>query len=440
MSVGIVYGDQYRQLCCSSPKFGDRYALVMDLINAYKLIPELSRVPPLQWNSPGPMYEVVTAFHSTEYVDALKKLQMLHCEEKELTADDELLMDSFSLNYDCPGFPSVFDYSLAAVQGSLAAANALICRHCEVVINWGGGWHHAKRSEASGFCYLNDVVLAIHRLVSSTPPEISPNRQTRVLYIDLDLHHGDGVEEAFWYSPRVVTFSVHHASPGFFPGTGTWNMVDNDKLPIFLNGAGRGRFSAFNLPLEEGINDLDWSNAIGPILDSLNIVIQPSYVVVQCGADCLATDPHRIFRLTNFYPNLNLDSDCDSECSLSGYLYAIKKILSWKVPILILGGGGYNFPDAARLWTRVTALTIEEVKGKKMTLPPEIPEHSYFSRYGPDFELDIDYFPHKSHNKTLDSIQKHHRRILEQLRNYADLNKMIYDYDKVYQLYNLTGM
>lgn len=57
---------------------------------------------------------------------------MLHIEEKELTADDELLMDSFSLNYDCPGFPSVFDYSLAAVQGSLAAANALICRHCEV--------------------------------------------------------------------------------------------------------------------------------------------------------------------------------------------------------------------------------------------------------------------------------------------------------------------
>ncbi|RTG87963.1 histone deacetylase 8 [Schistosoma bovis] len=332
----------------------------MDLINAYKLIPELSRVPPLQWDSPSRMYEAVTTFHSKEYVDALKKLQMLHIEEKELTADDELLMDSFSLNYDCPGFPSVFDYSLAAVQGSLAAANALICRHCEVVINWGGGWHHAKRSEASGFCYLNDAVLAVHRLVSSTPSDISPNRQTRVLYVDLDLHHGDGVEEAFWYSPRVVTFSVHHASPGFFPGTGTWNMVDNDKLPIFLNGAGRGRFSAFNLPLEEGINDLDWSNAIGPILDSLNMVIQPSYVVVQCGADCLATDPHRIFHLTNFYPSFN--SDCDPECSLSGYLYAIKKILSWKVPTLVLGGGGYNFPDTARLWTRVTALTIEEVK------------------------------------------------------------------------------
>ncbi|VDP80502.1 unnamed protein product [Schistosoma curassoni] len=125
-------------------------------------------------------------------------------------------------------------------------------------------------------------------------------------------------------------------------------------------------FTYLFLLTEEGINDLDWSNAIGPILDSLNMVIQPSYVVVQCGADCLATDPHRIFHLTNFYPSFN--SDCDPECSLSGYLYAIKKILSWKVPTLILGGGGYNFPDTARLWTRVTALTIEEVKGRNANM------------------------------------------------------------------------
>nr|AAW27030.1 SJCHGC03669 protein [Schistosoma japonicum] len=134
-----------------------------------------------------------------------------------------------------------------------------------------------------------------------------------------------------------------------------------------------------------------------------------------------------------------MNSDSDVECSLSGYLYAIKKILSWKIPTLILGGGGYNFPDTARLWTKITALTIEEVKGKKITLSSEIPEHSYFSRYGPDFELDINYFPHKNHNKSVDnSIKKHHHRLLEQLCNYADLNKIVYDYDMVCKLYNLT--
>ncbi|CAH8450008.1 unnamed protein product [Heterobilharzia americana] len=305
---------------------------------------------------------------SSEYVDALKRLQMLHIEGKELNHDDELLIDSFGLNYDCSGFHSVFDYAVAAVSGSLAAADTLVSRHCQVVINWGGGWHHAKRSEASGFCYINDIVLAIHRLISSNPSKISTNSncQTRVLYIDLDLHHGDGVEEAFWYSPRVVTFSVHHASPGFFPGTGNWNASNDDnKQPVFSNGAGRGRFSAFNLPLDEGINDFDWSQAVGPVLDSLNMIIQPSYIVVQCGADCLATDPHRVFHLTNFYPNPDTDLDYASENSLSGYLYAIKKILSWNIPTLIFGGGGYNFPDTARLWTRITAIVIEEVTGRR---------------------------------------------------------------------------
>nr|AAW27249.1 SJCHGC03641 protein [Schistosoma japonicum] len=229
MSIGIVYGDQYRRVCCSSPKFGDRYSLVMDLINAYKLIPELYRIPPVQWDSPMNMYEAVTTFHSTEYIDALRKLQMFHIEEKELTSDDESFMDSFSLNYDCPGFPSVFDYSLASVQGSLAAANALISNHCQVAINWGGGWHHAKRSEASGFCYLNDVVLAIHRLISSIPPEVSSNRQTRVLYIDLDLHHGDGVEEAFLDSPPCSYVFCTPCLSWVLSGTGTWNMLDNEN-------------------------------------------------------------------------------------------------------------------------------------------------------------------------------------------------------------------
>ncbi|CAH8833313.1 unnamed protein product [Trichobilharzia szidati] len=439
MSIGIVYGDEYRRICCSSPKFGDRYALVMDLINAYKLVPELSRVPPLKLDSLDHIYKTLTTFHSAEYVDALRRLQTLHAEERELSPDDELLMDSFGLNYDCPGFNSVFDYAVAAVSGSLAAADALFHRCCQVVINWGGGWHHAKRSEASGFCYMNDIVLAIHRLLSSSPQEIPANIssvQTRVLYLDLDLHHGDGVEEAFWYSPRVVTFSVHHASPGFFPGTGDWNAIDDSDYLAFPNGAGRGRFSAFNLPLDEKINDSQWSQAVGPVLDSLNMVIQPSYIVVQCGADCLATDPHRIFNLTNFYPTSDTDSDCKSEDSLSGYLYAMKKILSWKIPTLILGGGGYNFSDTARLWTRITALAIEEVKAKKITLSPEIPEHSYFSRYGPDFELDIDYFSHQSYNKPDDNIKQHHHRLLEQLCNYADLNKITYDYDKLYKLYN----
>ncbi|VDP34462.1 unnamed protein product [Echinostoma caproni] len=117
-----------------------------------------------------------------------------------------------------------------------------------VALNFAGGWHHAKRSEAAGFCYLNDIVLAIHHFLAR--PTDLPSSRNRVLYVDFDLHHADGVEQAFWYSAHVVTFSVHHAAPGFFPGTGMEIQSDaNDRTAQFAHGAGRGQFSAFNLPL-----------------------------------------------------------------------------------------------------------------------------------------------------------------------------------------------
>lgn len=115
----------------------------------------------------------------------------------------------------------------------------------QVAINWAGGWHHAKRNEAAGFCYLNDIVLGLHRLLRLTEADdneaMGTDRKRLVMYLDLDLHHDDGVEEAFVHSPRLLTFSVHHASPGFFPGSGSETSS--------FTGAGHGHFSAFNLPL-----------------------------------------------------------------------------------------------------------------------------------------------------------------------------------------------
>ncbi|VEL29899.1 unnamed protein product [Protopolystoma xenopodis] len=154
-----------------------------------------------------------------------------------------------------------------------------------VAINWAGGWHHAKRSQASGFCYFNDIVLAIIRLLSFSDRLINnvislktdtssilkglglrPSTPARILYIDLDLHHGDGVEEAFWICPRVVTFSIHHSALGFFPGTGCGILVAEPQSrfdhgpaePASLRlhwptGSGRGQHSAFNLPLSRFI-------------------------------------------------------------------------------------------------------------------------------------------------------------------------------------------
>ena len=118
-------------------------------------------------------------------------------------------------------------------------------KDADIAINWGGGLHHAKKAEASGFCYVNDIVLAILDLLRVF---------ARVLYIDVDVHHGDGVEEAFFTSDRVMTASFHKFGE-FFPGTG-------DTVDI---GYGRGKYYSVNVPLKEGIDDESYKSIFRPV-------------------------------------------------------------------------------------------------------------------------------------------------------------------------------
>ncbi|KAF8564718.1 hypothetical protein P879_07581 [Paragonimus westermani] len=439
--VGVVFSDNYRQSVCSSPKFLDRFAMVMDLINAYGIVRHLVRIPPLPMVSVDTIRKELTVFHSADYIEALCSLQDCYSDESEpAERTKEAVFDAFGLSYDCPGFPRVWDYALSTVQGSLAAADVLLRGACQVAINWAGGWHHAKRSEAAGFCYLNDIVLAIHRLKTrlldrcvSSDGSDTAQPSDRVLYIDLDLHHGDGVEEAFWYSPRVVTFSVHHAASGFFPGTGTWVQDEQDPNSwTFPSGAGRGRYAAFNFPLAEGADDLTWTRAVLPVLNMLHALVRPAYVVIQCGADCLSNDPHRIFNLTNMDPDyIRTSSMGDLEveenvATVGSYVNALKLVLSWNVPTLILGGGGYDFASTARLWARLTAIAVEHVIGSEVPLDPNIPDHSYMARYGPDFELGLSAVPKINANRQ-QHLDLHRSRLLDQACLYADLNNVDVD-------------
>lgn len=116
---------------------------------------------------------------------------------------------------DCPVFDGIFEFSQISAGGSLAAAHKINRGECDIAINWAGGLHHAKKSEASGFCYVNDIVLGILELLRF---------HERVLYIDIDIHHGDGVEEAFYTTDRVMTCSFHKFGE-FFPGTGDLNVI-----------------------------------------------------------------------------------------------------------------------------------------------------------------------------------------------------------------------
>ncbi len=112
-------------------------------------------------------------------------------------------LQRFNVGEDCPVFDGLFEYCQLYTSGSVGGAIRLNEGLNDIVINWGGGLHHAKKSEASGFCYVNDCVLAIIELLNIHP---------RVLYIDIDIHHGDGVEEAFYTTNRVMTCSFHKVS------------------------------------------------------------------------------------------------------------------------------------------------------------------------------------------------------------------------------------
>lgn len=122
----------------------------------------------------------------------------------------------------------------------IAAAQCIASGAADIAINWAGGLHHAKKREASGFCFINDIVLCILELLRTYP---------RVLYIDIDCHHGDGVEEAFWTTNRVMTCSFHKFGD-FFPGTGRLDDIGREK----------GKGYSVNVPLRAGVtNESFWS-------------------------------------------------------------------------------------------------------------------------------------------------------------------------------------
>ncbi|KAI9520765.1 hypothetical protein NQZ68_013170 [Dissostichus eleginoides] len=216
----------------------------------------------------------------------------------------------------------------------------------DIAINWAGGLHHAKKSEASGFCYVNDIVLAILELLKY---------HQRVLYIDIDIHHGDGVEEAFYTTDRVMTVSFHKYGE-YFPGTGDLRDI----------GAGKGEYYAVNYPLTDGIDDESYEAIFKPIMAKVMEMYQPSAVVLQCGADSLSGDRLGCFNLT-----------------IKGHAKCVEYMKSFNLPLLMLGGGGYTIRNVARCWTYETAVALDT------SIPNELPYNDYFEYFGPDFNLHI---------------------------------------------------
>lgn len=320
--TALIYTHRYQDFDYgpSHPLRNIRLKLTYDLIVSYTLLTDSTLV-----EAQPASEEELGLFHLKDYLDALKAANV------GLT-----LRGAFRYGLgtgDNPIFPGVYTFSRLIAGASLQAARLIEEGKVERAFNPAGGLHHAFAARASGFCYLNDPVLAIAHLVK---------RGLRVAYVDIDAHHGDGVQAAFYDTDQVLTISIHESGQYLFPGTG------------FVEEVGRGTGEGFsaNIPLFPGSDDEVFLWAFEEVVPPLLHAFRPDVLVAQLGIDAHRTDP-----LTHLNYTLN------------GFAQAVRRLTALAPKLLALGGGGYNVANVARAWTLAWAILNEK------ELPETLPEN-----------------------------------------------------------------
>jgi acetoin utilization protein AcuC len=297
-----------------------RTALACDLMDAYGLL----KLPGMEIREGQPASEeLLLSFHDPDYLARLKEFS---CSE-EPRADFRFGLG----DADCPVFKGMFDFATLGVGATLEAVRLVEEEGFAAAFNMNGGWHHAHRAKASGFSYLNDAVIAINWLLA---------RGRRVFYLDIDAHHGDGVQAAYYGTDQVLTLSIHESGIYFYPGTGFENET----------GEGRGTGYSVNVPLLAHTDDAIYMKAFDEVAYPLIAAFNPDIIITQIGADTFRTDP-----LTNL------------EITTHSYSEILKKIKRLKIPWVALGGGGYDLMNTARAWTLAWAAMND------VTLAPRLP-------------------------------------------------------------------
>ncbi len=267
--------------------------------------------------------------HGAEYLAAVRR------------ASSDPTFTGFGLGTsDDPVFAGMYDASALVAGGSALAARRVWDGSVEHAVNIAGGLHHAMRDFASGFCVVNDVALAIRTLLDAGAQ--------RVAYVDIDVHHGDGVQAAFYDDPRVLTISLHQDPRTLFPGTGFASET----------GDGPGRGTAVNVALPPATDDAGWLQAFRAVVPPAVRAFAPDVLVTQCGCDTHHEDPLAMLELT-----------VDGQRQAIAELHALAHEVAsgrW----LALGGGGYGLVRCVpRTWTHLLA----EASGQPLDLQVTVP-------------------------------------------------------------------
>ena len=296
-------------------------------------------------------YELMT-FHSRDYIEAVGAFS---------NGDDLERQHRYGFSDwgDNPISTGMYEAAALAVGASLTGVDAILDGSVELAFNAGGGYHHAASDYASGFCIFNDAVIAIQAFLQKGVE--------RIAYIDIDAHHGDGVQNAFYETDKVMTISIHQSGDTLFPGTGGPEEIGEEK------GAGY----SINLPLPPATNDETYFDAFNQLVPDLIKKYDPQVLVAQLGIDTHFNDPLSQLSLTS-----------------QGHNHIVKQIIELTPgKLLALGGGGYDLSAVARSW----ALDYATMAG--LTLPNDIPE-KYSLEYGIN-RLEDDPIP----NSNMDSIE-----------------------------------
>jgi acetoin utilization protein AcuC len=287
----------------------ERLRITMDLIGAYGLFDH----PEIPWVEAREADEQdVRLVHDSEYLEVLRQAN---------TGQAPAQSGHYGLGSgDNPVFSGLYNWSLLVTGATLECIRQVRYENRRIAFNIAGGLHHALSARASGFCYLNDPAIGIARMVQDG---------LRVVYLDLDVHHGDGVEAVFYNTDQVLTISIHQHGHTLFPGTG---------FPEEM-GQGPGRGFAVNVPLAPGTDDDLYLRVFKEMVPPLVRAFAPDVLVTQLGVDTFTTDPLASLNLTR-----------------EGFCKLIREIKSWGLHWVALGGGGYNIMNVARAWTSAWAI------------------------------------------------------------------------------------
>jgi len=297
-----------------------RLGLTYELIRAYGLVdhPDVAVHVPREATEQEAM-----GFHSQGYLETLR-----------VASDGMWVPNLFSHGLgtsDNPVFPDVYSWAMSVAGASIVCAEEILAGRADRAFNLSGGLHHAMPSRASGFCHINDGVLAIQTLVRAGK---------RVAYVDIDAHHGDGVQHAFYSMPDVLTLSVHQSGYTIFPGSGFVEEI----------GQGPGEGMSINVPLLPGAGDEAYERVLDAVVLPALRAFAPDVLVTQLGSDAILGD---------IVANLRL--------SLRTFERMVVAFRDLGLPWLALGGGGYDVGNVIRAWTLAWS-TVTETE-----LPDEIP-------------------------------------------------------------------